>query len=421
LLELKFLRRRSRVFIAAECLPWVGFNFDELATNLSDCGIGLVRAKPFQASATIEPSLDADFSCIGTTGRAWLPEAVQYATCIETEKLPAEISNEDRVVTQRHYAHYSRLVEWYTAQLIDTCTELVLIVQGFELTNAAIRRAALDLDIKVVAIENTSRQSRLLWDNVSGITTNRNLAKNYYWRSKDGDCHADLDQYIEEIVSTTRQEKSQEHQSPEKGYESNGKPYVLYVGQVYTDSSLVFGCRDWTGPVELLERLAQWCDEHNFRLVAKLHPKEIFGRAPITGGPYAKLTWRKICQSALLQERIDAGTLLVDYENTYDTYSLINDCCFVVTFNSQTGLEALIRDKPLLLCGDAYYGGVGLTTECGSPHSLNAVLDAGIKSNFAEAKRFTYIYFEKYCIEKSITSFASFLRSIVFTTEIRRS
>lgn len=46
----------------------------------------------------------------------------------------------------------------------------------------------------------------------------------------------------------------------------------------------------------------------------------------------------------------------------------------VVTINSGSGLEALIKGKEVVLAGNAYYGGMGFTHHVSGPELMRATL-----------------------------------------------
>ena len=60
----------------------------------------------------------------------------------------------------------------------------------------------------------------------------------------------------------------------------------------------------------------------------------------------------------------------------------------------------------MVLCGSSFYGGLGFTYEAQDPDALRlylrtALSDSGLQADKAAVDKFFYIYFEKYCIEKT--------------------
>ena len=103
---------------------------------------------------------------------------------------------------------------------------------------------------------------------------------------------------------------------------------------------------------------------------------------------------------------------IVDADNRFDTYQLIHDSSIAVTLNSQSGLEAAIRNRPVVVCGNAFYGDLGLTLDAPAPEFLNHRLQQAkqIAQNQSSqqvteqtriARSFAYIFFEKYCRAKT--------------------
>lgn len=334
-----------------------------------------------------------------------LQETVTYATCVATDSLPTELNASHAQVRetwrQKIGASYAQVLEQFQKRRPD----VVLLLQGFEPHNAAARCAALRLNIPLVALENTAIANRMVWDNVSGITTNRNLAKNYYWRCKDRQDAATCEAYCERLIQNTKQLKSDEHHSPAAAHHPvNDRPLVLFLGQVYTDSSQVFGLRQWQSPLAVLESCMQWCAQHERDLVVKLHPKERTGNNTIDDRPYDHLTYRKIMQSPSLASSLQDLGAIIDEDNSYDTYNLINRCETAVTVNSQAGLEAALRGRPVVVCGEAFYGGLDFTADAPSPAYFDSAMQAAGRfgpEQTAAARQFAYIFFEEYCREKN--------------------
>jgi capsule polysaccharide modification protein KpsS len=146
-------------------------------------------------------------------------------------------------------------------------------------------------------------------------------------------------------------------------------------------------------------------------LVVKLHPKEDQGLAPGTLEPYDRMTWRKIQGSDLFQEFLQDSRVSIDYRNECNTYALIERAHCVATINSQSGLEAAIRGKPVLVLGDAFYSGLGFTNDWNFPVLLESLGPDDMVSDVAMARRFGYIFLELYCRRKTPEEVASLVQS----------
>lgn len=344
-----------------------------------------------------------------------LEESLLYLRCVLTDSLPGEemTIREEQLCEGRRLlaARYAHCMSVFSQNLPD----MVITVQGIEPHNAAARAAAHRLGIPVLALENTAVATRMIWDSISGITTNKNLARSFYWRYQDSIQAKESDDYCEELIANTRHLKSDEHTSPRTHREiCTDRPFVLFLGQVYTDSSVVFGLRSWSSPIEALQKCVEWCERKNYGLVVKLHPKEFSGRNTIDNRLYDRLTYRKILATPLLMEGLSRIDATIDGKNELDTYDLIEGCRIAVTINSQSGLEAAIRGKQVVCCGDAFYCGLDFTCDASSPayfsaamEQANQMLDSAVTK---KARRFAYIFFHHYCREKSARSIVQLAR-----------
>lgn len=350
-----------------------------------------------------------------------LASMLRYPVSIELEATFEEINELPKEVVQGCRARHAEQIEQHGLAVEQAfgayAPKAVAIVQGYDPLNAVVRHCAIRRELPVIAFENTALNDRILWDDVSGITTNKNLSKNFYWRHRDTVDEEALSRHCERLIAETKNKKLAEHASPEKRFlpSADDRPNILFLGQVYTDSSILFGIGHWGSPVRLLRELAQLADQMDFNLWVKLHPKEIAGVTPVTNQPYRKLTYRKLMADPGFREVAAEGSrLLIDHENEFDTYDMMLKSDAVITVNSQAGLEAAIRGLPAILAGEAFYGGLGFTLDASDSGSLRLRLEQALRMSAAErgvrtteARIFTSLYFERYCVEKSSEAVAS--------------
>ncbi|MFM7928721.1 MAG: hypothetical protein ACKO9Q_13510, partial [Pirellula sp.] len=110
------------------------------------------------------------------------PDYLRYFMSLVTTEHWQDIPAAERIhLIDRHKDSFEKQIDRIASQ-IQGRIDAAVIVQGFEPSNAFIRAAAIRQRIGTLALENTMLSDRLLWDSVSGIIPNRNLAKNYYWR-----------------------------------------------------------------------------------------------------------------------------------------------------------------------------------------------------------------------------------------------
>jgi capsule polysaccharide export protein KpsC/LpsZ len=394
------LKPKKSIVVADEFLPWLGLSFLSLQSILRRKG---VNAIPLSSIGLTSTSGSIDLHT-----HEYCRNIAEYPALVESEDCSPEISQVYNELLDKWTKNLSNLVSNITSffKEVDLCG--VVIVHGFEPTNAALRASAILSSIPCLAIENTSRPDRLIWDNIASYACVDNLSRNYYFRYKNLVANSTVLNYRELFTSKYIRNKSEEHRScrytDHQTNELNRQDYVLFLGQVYTDAATINCLNDWSSPLELLEYVVDWCVARGVELVVKLHPKELCGRDTITDKNYEKLTYRKIADNPRLATKLDMCAY-IDSENTLDTVSLIKSSAFVVTLTSQAGIEAAILGKAVVIGGRSTYSGLGFTYDAPSPWLLDAQLskawsNKNLDLSF-EASRYAYIYFEIYCIHKS--------------------
>ena len=340
-----------------------------------------------------------------------------YNICVALEVFPSKISfgtAKHRETISEWFSKSTECIDFFEKQILAKKPRKVLISQGYNFDSAVVRALSCAYDFDVVAVENTFNKNKIVWDDVSGITVNKNLAKNYFWKFIDTVEESVAASYVSEYLTGIKQVKSTEHQTPLTLPPTSDKQTILFVGQVYSDSSVLFGINDFACPEDIIESLVDYCVGNDYRLILKLHPKEVSGNN-ILCQPYNDLTYRKLAQRSGLLEKIMDNDFILD-KGTYDTYALIDVADVCVTINSQAGLEALIKGKDLVVCGQSFYSGLGFTFDAlnrdGLICSLNQVLvhDVSVLNN-TEVNKFFYITSEKYFMERTEKSIRQLLVS----------
>ena len=342
-----------------------------------------------------------------------LDDGILYMVCIEANCLPDSLPSHPR--TEELCAKWSQLsafVRQHVKREFDRVNpHLVAIFQGYSPGAWAMRCEAISRNIPLLTFENTALSNRVICEEISGISVNQTAARSVFWRYAGLLDDHEVNVFCERSISETKHLKSKEHQSP--GHQlrlDSERPVVLFLGQVMTDASLVFGLGRWRSPIEIIEAALEEAKELGAWLIVKLHPKESSGKTPILQESYNKLTYCKMMESKALSDALDLGeTLIVDHENRYDTYDLIEKADVSITVNSQTGLESAIRGTPVILCGEAFYGIDSTFLKADRPsvlkENLRDILEEKDKEflSFFEsrAREFFYCFYEKFCILKS--------------------
>lgn len=412
--SLPLLPEALKVGVLCEKLSWFGLAFEKLHELGLPKGVQLFpidksclpTLHPFQ----ITQDNYRDFTYEGVQ----LYEVVIYSVCVELEIYENKIEPDNPL-------HLKAIEFWYNnaATFIDHFSLIAdrsgfdkfVIPQGYFVEAEIVRRYAIPRNIPVIALEITFRKDKLLWEDVSGIAVNRTLAHNFFWRTEDFIDENRALNYMHSVMSTIGENKAADHSSPSKSFECDpNKPMLLYLGQVYTDASVLFGLIGFSDPVDVVEALVDYSVRNSIALVLKLHPKEATGSSTF-GVPYRSLTWRKIQERQDLARVIEEDpSIHIDCDNSYDTYDLIGRSDAVVTINSQSGFEALALGKEVVLCGHSFYSGLGFTSSAYNGATLCSMLDLVLEGRaFRPVKtrvaKFFYSYFENYCIEKDERSF----------------
>lgn len=404
----------SKLYIIADKNNWISINYDLICINSLFSfnvieRIRFIENKDKKFFLCNENFKNEKYKGINLFGVS------KYNICVDLDEFSdkIEFSNKyHREIISNWYSLCIECIDFYEKIIIEKKPYKILISQGHNYDSAIVRALSCQYIFGIVAVENTFIKSKIVWDNVSGITVNKNLAKNFFWKYRDVVDTIVADNYVVGYLKNIKKLKSAEHQTPEISVTPSDKKTVLFIGQVYTDASILFGINNFLCPIDILECLINYCEKNRYHLIVKLHPKELNGNN-IHGRPYNDLTYRKICQREGLLEKISANGFVLDKGN-FDTYTLIEMADVCVTVNSQAGLEALAKGKELIVCGQSFYSGMGFTLEAGNRDSLNYFLDQTLKGGVsvldqAEINKFLYITAEKYFLEKSEESIKELL------------
>lgn len=406
-------RYRNGSILALDYYNWLEFDFAQVRTELKKFGIGYHSFNLREARTAPElKDIDHDF----------VYQAIIYTVCNELELMPSEVdlSNPGHAGIYKKWEKTARCCAGYAANKIATCNiTKILVPQGYVLEAAVCRLLAARMNLPILAIENTLSNDRMLWENISGITVNENLSKNYYWKHKPLVSEHAAAEYSHHYLANIKSKKTSEHTTPEECSVKTvaGKKVILFLGQVYIDSSVMFGINRFANQESVIDQLCDYCSKHGHTLIVKLHPKEMAGHS-IVNVPLNKMTWRKICAlqnfTANYQNNPD---VIIDHDNLYDTYKLIDLANVCVTINSMSGLEACISGKEVILCGSSCYGGLGFTSEAYDNqdliYHLNKIMlntDRNIDKR-GNAMAFFYTYMKMYCVQKSETELVKLIAS----------
>jgi len=223
-------------------------------------------------------------------------DSVTYGVCDTFQVLPWEIDQVESTDLSRVKESYRADFNRYYAALAElqkrVRLEKVMYAQGYVSGADACRQFSLRTGIKRFAIENVADKRKILWENVSGIAVNKTLARNFYEGFKGFFSEAVIRQHLTKKLTGIRESKTDEHKAGSAKTSESG--YILFLGQVYTDTSILFSVKAGWGPIDVLRALADSVPQLDHDLIVKLHPKEWTGKSSLARMPYNSLTYRKM-------------------------------------------------------------------------------------------------------------------------------
>ncbi len=261
----------------------------------------------------------------------------------------------------------------------------VFIFQGGVFDSRCVVEVARRLGINVVGIENSMVGGMVILDNLSGQILNRHSMARMGLELLET-CEIKDKQRDEafRIWKEAIQQKAEEHRTggidnptdirDVLSLEANGK-ILLLLGQVRTDASIILDSRIYPDPVDMIEAVAECVGEmKDVTLLVRLHPKELVGQS-LNRTPYERMTYKALRARAI--DRLPWVRIVED--SRFSTYALMEMATAGITITSQSGFEMCLLGKPVMVCGDAFYGNKGFTLDLGHRKGLKSMVKFLIK------------------------------------------
>lgn len=424
-----FSRKSGRRVLLLDSFPgqldWIGIEFREIIDVGIHKGIDFNHYRVKAPAPT--PSSDCpDHSYQDKYRGIRLFSVVEYSLYVSLEISTHEfdIANpRHRREMNRWFVYAKNAIDEVYSHIKKIKPSIIVVMQGYFVEGGIVRQLRDSYKFQVVALENTFCSNRIIVEPITGISVNMNSVFSWYHRFREETEESNCCERMRQMMSKIDKSKHPDHASPQKQFE--WKPHskrILFIGQCFTDSSLLFGVKGPYSTLEVINSLIDFARSCDAFVVCKLHPKENGGTNPLMQ-PYANLTLRRLNEVALglpADEWVPSLDYFIDSYNEYATQALIADADVVVTINSQGGLEALALGKEVVLLGTAFYDQIGATwnvCHLSSLHSvLSCVLNGSDKLNQeTRVANFIDIYFNKYCVERTASEFCTSLieRSLV--------
>jgi hypothetical protein len=406
---------------------WFGIDYARLRELCGQRGIRYVPARvPYHEGRDSLTAVDRETCRSIRHHGVPLYDACLLDLCVACRVTPDRLDVED----PRHWSAIvdhlrcaARIVDVARKALDDARPDAIVIPQGHTTLGAAYRYLAVLRGIRVLALENSFNDARLLWDDLSGIAVNRIPVRNCYWRWVDLVDTDEAAAHVRSYLSSVKTGKRDDHRSPATQWTqapASGRT-VLYLANVLTDSSVIFNSRVGSS-VASIAATARWALEHDCTFVLKIHPRERPGSPvmrrslPRAEYSYEGLTMRALEEDPVFRElAASSDRCVIDHDNRFDTYDLIRRSDVCVTVCSQSGLEALMMGKETVLLGETYYGGLGFTHDVHHVDQIGRALEAALdpssrRVDDARVAKFFYIFDQLYCVEKSTDGVAALIR-----------
>lgn len=298
----------------------------------------------------------------------------------------------------------SRLKEVFDEMEPDS----VFVCQGGIYDSRCVVEVARDRGINVVGIENSMVSDYILLDNLTGQIVNRlSLARIGGELLEARDITEEQRNEAYGFWEENLSKKKEEHKTG--GIDSEDemrkifnipgdKKILLLLGQIRTDASIILDSNLYDDPVNMILNVADHVkDIEDTILVIRLHPKEFRMVSP-AGIPYSRATYK-----ALIKKGVDKIENVRIVEDTrFNTYTLMKMADAGITITSQSGLEMLLLGKPVMVCGNAFYGNKGFTVDLGHPAALNACIDYILDNSVLTSEKhrlalnFFYLFYSRH-------------------------
>lgn len=146
------------------------------------------------------------------------------------------------------------------------------------------------------------------------------------------------------------------------------KPWIGLLTNVLWDAQLHYPANafptlmDW-----LFLTIDYFAERPDMQLIIRVHPAEIRGTLP---------SRQRVVEEVRRRGRpLPLNVFLVGPESPVSTYALMERCDSVLIFGTKTGVELTSQGKPVIVAGEAWIRGKGLTWDARSPAHYRELLD----------------------------------------------
>lgn len=193
------------------------------------------------------------------------------------------------------------------------------------------------------------------------------------------------------------------------------KPCIGLLTNVFWDAQLHYRANAFPNMLEWIVQTIRYFEKRpDLQLLIRIHPAEVRGTIP--------------SRQPLLEEirkafpRLPANVFIIPPESNSSTYAAMYKCDSVIIYGTKTGVELTSVGIPIIVAGEAWIRGKGVTQDADSPQEYFALLDqlpSGRRlegATLERARKYAYHFFFRRMIPLSFMKPAQV--SALFTVDI---
>jgi hypothetical protein len=137
---------------------------------------------------------------------------------------------------------------------------------------------------------------------------------------------------------------------------------VMWDAQLHYRANAFSNMLDWT-----LRTIRYFSERLDMQLIIRVHPAEIRGNIPSRQPLLAEI--QKVFP------KLPANVFVIPPESNISTYAVMLQCNTVIIYGTKTGVELTSLGIPVIVAGEAWIRGKGLTMDASSPEEYFRLLD----------------------------------------------
>ena len=160
------------------------------------------------------------------------------------------------------------------------------------------------------------------------------------------------------------------------------KPVISLLTNVFWDAQLHFKANAFKDMLDwLLQTIRYFIDRPDLQLAIRIHPAEVRGAIP-SRQPIVK-------EITTAYPDLPDNIFIIPPESQISTYVLCEHSDSVIIYGTKTGVELTAMGIPVIVAGEAWIRGKGLTNDAVSPENYFALLDKlPVGSRLSDEQRF---------------------------------